>query len=174
MAAHLPSQLSHTGRMTQHTSFCCWPSLAGQLTFVFVLHVSESLPQQQQSLSSARCFWLAVARPVNMQTFPAVLGWSVEDDLLPKLRFFESLRPAGKRLLDTMYDQDMGYLQARGQGRAAASCPCVPALLQGCTSLVCCDAGCTCACSAMVRLSKSPTGQVMHGLLNSCQQLIIS
>lgn len=54
-----------------------------------------------------------------LQTFPDVLGWDVEHDLLPKLRFFESLGPAGKRLLDTMYDQETGWLQASVQRNIA-------------------------------------------------------
>uniref|UniRef100_A0A383WAT8 Uncharacterized protein n=1 Tax=Tetradesmus obliquus TaxID=3088 RepID=A0A383WAT8_TETOB len=46
-----------------------------------------------------------------LSLFPDVLGWDVQRELLPKLQFFDSLGPAGKRLLDTMYEEDTGYLQ---------------------------------------------------------------
>lgn len=58
---------------------------------------------------SCRCVCVLVF--LCLQTFPDVLGWDVDHDLLPKLHFFESLGPAGKRLLDTMYDQETGLLQ---------------------------------------------------------------
>jgi hypothetical protein len=48
-----------------------------------------------------------------LSLFPEVLGWDVQAELLPRLKFFDALGPAGKRLLDTMYDEDTGYLQVR-------------------------------------------------------------
>jgi hypothetical protein len=48
-----------------------------------------------------------------LSLFPDVLAWDVQRELLPRLKFFDSLGPAGKRLLDTMYDEETGYLQVR-------------------------------------------------------------
>jgi hypothetical protein len=48
-----------------------------------------------------------------LSLFPDVLGWDVQAELLPRLKFFDSLGPAGKRLLDTMYDEKTGFLQVR-------------------------------------------------------------
>ena len=60
--------------------------------------------QQQFQLSQQQL--LAV-----LQAFPSVLGWDVEEDILPKLEFFKSLGPSGQQLLDTMYDKESGWLQ---------------------------------------------------------------
>jgi hypothetical protein len=56
-----------------------------------------------------------------LSLFPDVLGWDVQGELLPKLKFFDSLGPAGKRLLDTMYDEDTGYLQVCRRGSCSNS-----------------------------------------------------
>lgn len=46
-----------------------------------------------------------------LQTFPEVLGWDVQADLLPKLQFFEGLGPEGRRLLrGVMWEPDSSWL----------------------------------------------------------------
>jgi hypothetical protein len=46
-----------------------------------------------------------------LQTFPEVLGWDVEADLMPKLRFFEGLGQPGQRLLrGTLWEPDSSWL----------------------------------------------------------------
>jgi hypothetical protein len=58
-----------------------------------------------------------------LSLFPDVLGWDVQQELLPRLKFFDNLGPAGKRLLDTMYDEETGYLQVGG-GCCSTCCSC--------------------------------------------------
>lgn len=48
-----------------------------------------------------------------LQTFPAVLGWDVETDILPKMQFFQDLGHEGQQVLDNMYDTETGWLQVR-------------------------------------------------------------
>lgn len=46
-----------------------------------------------------------------LQEFPELLGWDVEVDLMPKLRFFEGLGSDGRRLLrGTMWEADSSWL----------------------------------------------------------------
>jgi hypothetical protein len=46
-----------------------------------------------------------------LQTFPEVLGWDVEADLMPKLRFLEGLGQPGQRLLrGTLWEPDSSWL----------------------------------------------------------------
>lgn len=117
---------------------CCWHSLhrirlqAGQL----LLFLRQNLQLPDDALLP-RLKWAAALRPDSSQAsmqavvqalqqrlplreeqllpalslFPDVLGWDVQRELLPKLQFFDSLGPAGRRLLDTMYEEDTGYLQ---------------------------------------------------------------
>ena len=78
-------------------------ALAPQVTQVSMAAVAESL-QQQLGLSEQQLLPL-------LQQFPEVLAWDVQQDLLPKLEFFNALGPAGRQLLaGTLYDPESGYM----------------------------------------------------------------
>lgn len=69
----------------------------------------------QQHLATATSSSSSLADPQQLlpllQTFPEVLGWDVEADLMPKLRFFEGLGAAGQRLLrGTLWEPDSSWL----------------------------------------------------------------
>jgi hypothetical protein len=94
-------------------------ALLARLKWAAVLRPSSS-QASMQAVTQALQLQLPLADDQvlpALSLFPDVLGWDVQGELLPRLRFFDSLGPAGKRLLDTMYDEETGYLQV---GAAAA------------------------------------------------------
>lgn len=56
-----------------------------------------------------------------LASFPAVLGWPVDEQLLPRLSFLEGLGSQGQQLMrGTMYEQETGWFQV-GAGAATAA-----------------------------------------------------